>query len=73
MRTSCKRPRDEPSDVAPPSPSSTGDTMAEEFVDPVAANVPPPFTLDDSDIRHMLETIMTIQAAHGQHLVDMLD
>ena len=73
MRTSCKRPRDEPSDVAPPSPSSTGDTMAEEFVDLVAANVPPSFTLDDSDIRCMLETIMTIQAAHGQLLVDMLD
>ena len=73
MRASSKRPRVEPSSVAPPPPSSTGDTMAEEFVDPVAANVPPPFTLDDSDIRHMLETIMTIQAAHGQLLVDMLD
>ena len=63
----------EPSGVTYPPPSSTGDTMAEEFVDLVAANVPPPFTLDDSDIRCMLETIMTIQAAHGQLLVDMLD
>ena len=29
--------------------------------------------LDDSDIRRMLETVMTIQAAYGQVLVDMLD
>ena len=61
MRASSKRPRVEISGVAPPPPFSTSDTMAEEFVDPAAtADVPPPSTLDDSDIRRMLETVMTI-------------
>ena len=72
MRASSKYPRVETSNVAPPPPSSTGDTMTEEFVDPAAA-VPPPSTLDDLDIQRMLETVMTVQAAHGQLLVDMLD
>ena len=65
----------ETSSVAPPPPpSSTGDTMAEESVDSAAAaTVPPPSTLDDSDVQRMLETVMTVQAAHGQILVDMLD
>ena len=73
MKASSKRPRVEPFGVAPPpSPSSTGDTMAEEPVDP-AADVSPPSTSDDSDIRHMLEIVMTVQVAHGQILVDMLD
>ena len=46
-------------------PSSIGDIMAEEFVDPTATAVPSPSTSDDSDIQRMLETFMTIQAAHG--------
>ena len=71
MRASSKRPRVESFGVAPPPPSSTGNTTAEESVDPVA--VPPPSTSDDSDIRRTLETVMTVQAAHGQLLVDMLD
>ena len=71
MRASFKCPRVESFGVAPPPPSSTGDTTAEEFVDPVA--VPLPSTSDDSDIRRTLETVMTVQAAHGQLLVDMLD
>ena len=73
MRSSSKRLRVESSSVAPPPPSSTGDTMAEESVDPAAAAVVPPPTLDDSNIRRMLETVMTIEATHGQILVDMLD
>ena len=61
MRGSSKHPRVEPFSVAPPPPSSTGDTMAEEFVDPAAAaDVPPPSTSDDSDIQRMLETVMTV-------------
>ena len=64
MRASSKRPRVESSDVAPSPSSSTGDTSTEASVDPAA--VPPPSTSDDSDIRRMLETIMTIQATHGQ-------
>ena len=73
MRASSKCPRVETSGVAPPPPSSTSNTMAEESVDLAATAVPPPSTSDDSDIRHMLETIMTVQAAHGQILVDMFD
>ena len=45
MRACSKRPRVEPSGVAPPPPFSTGDTMAKESVDPTAAaaatDVPP--------------------------------
>jgi len=77
MRTSSKRPRVKPFGVAPPPPSFTGDTMAEEFVDPATtaavADVPPPSTLDDSDIQRMLETVLSVQVAHGQILVDMFD
>ena len=77
MRASSKCPRVEPSGVVPHSPSCTSDTMAEEFVDPATtaavADVPPPSTIDDLDIRRMLETVLTVQAAHGQILVDMLD
>jgi len=72
LRASSKRPRVEPSGVTPP-PSSTGNTTTEESVDLAVAAVPPPFTSDDSNIRRMLETIMTVQATHGQLLVDMLD
>ena len=74
MKASYKHPRVKTSGVTPPPPSSTSNTMAEEFVDPAAATiVPPPSTSDDSDIRRMLETIIIVQAAHGQLLVDMLD
>ena len=72
MRASSKCPKVESSSVAPPSPSSTSDPSTEAYVDPTAAASPPPSTLDDSGIRHMLETVMTIQAAHGRLLVDML-
>ena len=68
LRASFKRPRVEPSGVVPPPPSSTGDTTVGEPIDHAtnaATNVPPPPTLDDSDIQHMLETIMTVQAVHG--------
>ena len=73
MRASSKLPKVEPSNVAPP-PSSTGDTTAKEFVDPpTVITVPPPSTSIDLDIRRILETVMTVQATHGQLLVDMLD
>ena len=63
MRESSKRPRVEPSGIAPPPPSSTGTTSGELFVDLVGvaiAAVPPPSTLDDFDIRSMLETVMIV-------------
>ena len=67
LRASFKRPRVKPSGVVPPPPSSTGDTTAKEPVDhaATAADVPPPPTSDDLDIQHMLETVMTVQVAHG--------
>ena len=37
------------------------------------ADVPLPTTSDDSDIRRMLDHVLTIQAGHRQILVDMLD
>ena len=77
MRASSKHPKVESFGVAPPPPSSTGDATVEEPVDHAAnaatADIPPPPTSDDSDIRHLLEIVMTIQAAYGQILVDMLD
>jgi len=75
LRPSFKRPRVEPSGTAPPPPSATGTTSGEASVDlvDVAAVVPPPSTSDIFNIRRTLETVMTVQAAHSQLLVDMLD
>ena len=73
MKASSKRPRVKSSSgIAPPHPPSSGDPTVEEFVDLIDAATPPPSTLDDSSIHHMLYTIMTIQAFHGQLLVDVL-
>ena len=76
MRASSKHPKVESSSVTPPPLSSTGDTSAEASIDPATAAVdavPPPSSLDDSNIRRTLETVMTVPAAHGQLFVDMLD
>ena len=54
MRASSKRPRVESSSgVAPPPPPSLVDPTVEEYVDPMAVAIPPPFTSDDSSIHHM--------------------
>ena len=67
-------PRGASSGAVPPPPSSTGADAAETFGAIAAdANVPPPTTSDDSDIRRTLDHVLTIQAAHGQILVDVLD
>ena len=61
------------SGVVPPLPSSTGADIAEAFDGAtVDADVPPPTTLNDSDIRRTLDHVLTVQAAHGQILVDVL-
>ena len=57
----------------PPPPSSTGDPAADAYIDPTAAAVRLPSTSDDSDICRMLETVMTVQVAHGQLLVYTLN
>ena len=46
--------------------------MAEAYVDPTIVVDPLPLSLSNSSIRSMLDTIMTIQVAHGQLLVDVL-
>ena len=72
MRASSKRPRVESSSGAPPPPSSSSDLAADEFIDLTAADDPPPFASDVSSICRTLDTVMTVQAAHGQLLVDVL-
>ena len=59
------------SSSVPPPPSSTG--AAETSGAVAATDVPPPTTSDDSDIRRTLDHVLTIQAAQGQVLVDILD
>ena len=75
MRAGFKHPRDEPSGVLPPPPTSIGDTSAKASVDLATATVtvPPTSTSNVFDILRTLETVMTVQAAHGQLLVDLLD
>ena len=56
----------------PPPPSSTG-AAETSGGGGAATDVPPPTTSDDSDIRRTLDHVMTVQAAQGQILVDILD
>ena len=53
--------------VAPSCPRGASSGTATD------ADVPPPTASDDSDIRRTLDHVLTVQAAHGQILVDMLD
>ena len=74
MRVAPLRPRGVSSGVVPPPSFSIGVDAAETSGAAAAnADVPPPTTSDDSDIRRMLNHVLTIQAAHGQILVDVLD
>ena len=74
MRVDPSHPKGSSSGAIPPSPSSIGADAAETSgVAAADANVPPPTTSDDSDIRRMLDHVLTVQAAHGQILVDMLN
>ena len=59
----------------PPPPSSTGADATETSGAAAATftDVPPPITSDDSDIRCTLDHVLTVQAAQGQILVDVLD
>ena len=63
-----------PSGAVPPPPSSTGVNTAEASGAAAAnADVPPLTTSDDSDIRCTLDHVLTVQAAYGQILVDVLN
>ena len=59
------------SSSVPPLPPSIG--VAETSGVAAATDVPPSTTSDDSDIRHTLDHVLTVQAAQGQILVDILD
>ena len=74
LRVGSTRPRGVSYGVVPPPPSSTGaDTIEASGAAVANADVPPLTTSDDSDIRRTLDHVLTIQAAHGQILVDVLD
>ena len=74
MRVGPTRPRGASFGVVPPPPFSTGADAAEASgVAAANADVPPPTTSNDSYIRHTLDHVLTIQATHGQILVDVLD
>ena len=59
------------SSSVPPPPSSTG--AAKTSGATTATDVPPPTTSDDFDIRRTLDHVLTVKAAQGQVLVDILD
>ena len=67
----CLKVESSTGDASRPSPSS--DPSATTYVDPIATVDPPPSTLSDSSLHAMLDTIMTVQAVHGQLLLDVLN
>ena len=71
MRADPSVSRGASSSSVPPPPSSTG--AVETSGGASATEVPPLTTSDDSDIRHTLDHVLTVQAAQGQVLVDILD
>ena len=73
MRVVPSHPRGASSSAVPPPPSSTGADTAETSGAVADADVPPLTTSDDSNIRRTLDHVLTVQAAHGQILVDVLD
>ena len=75
LRVDPSGPRGASSGDVPPPLSFTGVDSAEtsSAAGASAVDVPPPTILDDSDIRRMLDHVLTIQVAQGQILVDVLD
>ena len=65
LRVAPSCPRGASSSGVPPPPSSTGIAAAETSGAAADADVPPPSTSDDSDIRRMLNHVLTVQAAQG--------
>ena len=71
-KASFKCPRVESSTSDASQPSFSGDPTAEEYVDPTAVIDPLPSSSSDSSISNMLDTVITVQVAHGQILLDRL-
>ena len=71
MKASSKRPRVE-SSIGASRPPTSSEPSAEEHVDPTTAVDPPTSFSSDASLRSMLDTVMTVQTAHGQILLDVL-
>ena len=72
MRASFKSPRVKSSTSATAQPPSSADPTAKDYVNLTAAVDPRPSTSGDSSIQSMLDTVITVQVAYGQLLVDAL-
>ena len=64
MKARYKLPRVK-SSIGASRPPASGNPTAEEYVGPTTAVDPPPSSSSDASLRSMLDTVMTIQAAHG--------
>ena len=73
LKASSKRSRVESSTSDASRPPPSGDLSVEAYVDSTAVMDPPLSTSSDSSLRNMLDTVMTIQAKHGQLLLDALN
>ena len=74
LRVDHSGPRGASSGVVPPPPYFTSvDAAKMSSAATTDADVPPSTTSDDLDIRRTLNHILTVQAAQGQILVDVLD
>ena len=74
LRVALSHPRGASSSAVPPPPSFTGANAAETLgVATADADVPPLTNSDDSDIHRTLDHVLTVQAAHGQILVDVFE
>ena len=71
MKARYKLPRVE-SSIGASRPPTSSEPSAEEHVDPTTAVDPPPSFSSDASLRSMLDTVTTIQTAHGQILLDVL-
>ena len=73
MKASTKCPHVESSIGDASRAPLSSDPSAKAFVDPTAVVNPTPSTSSASSIRTMLDTVLTVQAAHGQLLLDLLN
>ena len=73
LRVAPSRPRGASSSGVPSPPSSTGTAATETSGTTADVDVPPPTASDDSNIHHTLDHVLTIQAAQGQILVNVLN
>ena len=65
MRVGPTHPRGASFGVVPPSPSTRGaDTAEASGAAATDGDVPPSTTSNDSNIRRMLDHVLTVQAAH---------